>query len=332
MSIYDRDYFKQQDNPNFGRSPFNKGIRLNIGMTPVVKKLLIINIAVFIVMTIGEAMKLPFFSHFVVNKYGQVIGLAPSKFDEVFGLYNPYFFKKYFFWQLLTYQFLHGSFWHIFVNMFTLYMIGKAVERQIGSKAFLRLYLLGGIFAGLINLLSNMLADVPTVGASGSICAIVAAFGLMNPNTPLTVLILFFPITMRAKTMVIGFAVITALFAIIGRGNIAHLAHLGGLVFGWMYVYNIWGVHKLINSGGEYVSRGSAPFDWKNWLKNLKRKFGKKPKLYKGEKFEDATYTNVNFEKDESEINRVLDKMSKKGVHSLTDEEWKILDKYKRGK
>ncbi len=332
MSIYDRDYFKQQYNSDFGHSPYNRTIRMNIGITPVVKSLLIINITVFILMFLGESTGLPFFSHLVVNKYNQVIGLVPSQFEKVFGLFNPYFFKKYFFWQLLTYQFVHGGFWHIFVNMFTLYFIGKAVENQIGSKAFLRLYLLGGIFAGLINLLSNLLANVPTVGASGSICAIVAAFGLMNPNTPLTVFIFIFPITMRARTMVIAFAVITALFALIGGGNIAHLAHLGGLVFGWMYVYNIWGMHRLINSGGQYVSRGSAPFDWKSWLQNFKRKFGKKPKLYKGQVFEDATYTDVDFKKNESEINRILDKMSKNGIHSLTDEEWKILDKYKKGK
>ncbi len=332
MSIYDRDYFKQQGNPNFGQSPFNKGIRLNIGMTPVVKKLIIINIAVFVAMFLGKGMWPSFFSHFVVDKFGYVIGNAPSQFDKVFGLYNPYFFKKYFVWQLLTYQFVHGGFWHILFNMFTLYMIGKAVERQIGSKAFLKLYLLGGVFAGVINLMSNVLSDVPTVGASGAVCAIVAAFGLMNPNTPLTVLILFFPITMRARTFVVGFAIITVLFALAGGGNIAHLAHLGGLVFGWMYVYNILGVHKLINSGGQYVSHGTAPFNWKNWVEKFKRKFTKGPRLYKGQAFEEANFTDANYKKNESEIDKILDKMSKNGIHSLSDKEWKILDKYKRNK
>jgi len=332
MSIYDRDYFKQQGNPKFGQSPFNRGIRLNIEMTPVVKKLIIINIAVFVAMFFGESFFPSLFSHLVRDKLGYVIGTTPSQFDKIFGLYNPYFFNKFFFWQLLTYQFVHGGFWHILFNMFTLYMIGKAVERQIGSRAFLKLYLLGGVFAGVINLMSNVLSDVPTVGASGAVCAIVAAFGLMNPNTPLTVLILFFPITMRARTFVVGFAIITVLFALAGGGNIAHIAHLGGLVFGWMYVYNILGVHKIINSGGEYVSHGTAPFNWKNWVEKFKRKFTKGPRLYKGQAFEEASFTDANYKKDETEIDKILDKMSKNGIHSLSDKEWKILDKYKRNK
>ncbi len=332
MSIYERDYFKQQENPNFGSSPFNRGIRLNIGITPVVKKLIIINVAIFVAMIFGRGIFPSLFSDLVINQYGQVIGREASNFNKIFGLYNPYFFDKFYFWQLITSQFIHGGFFHILFNMFTLFMIGKAVEQQIGSKAFLKLYLFGGVFAGVINLLLSRYSAGPTVGASGAICAIVAAFGLMNPKTPLTVLILIFPITMRARTFVLGFAVITALFALKSGGNIAHLAHLGGLVFGWMYVYNILNIHKLINSGGQYVSHGTAPFDWKNWVKKFKQKFAKGPKLYKGQAFEDANFTDANYKKNESEIDKILDKMSKNGIHSLSDKEWKILDKYKRNK
>jgi len=161
MSIHDRDYYKQETNPNWGQSPHGQTFQMGQGMPPVIKWLLIINIAVFVISAMLGKMGMPFFVHeFARNAAGQLVRL-PSSFELWFGLYNPNFIGKFAFWQLITYQFLHGSLLHIFFNMFSLYMIGRFVERQIGSIPFLKLYLIGGIFAGMINVLMNMYSGLP---------------------------------------------------------------------------------------------------------------------------------------------------------------------------
>ncbi len=331
MSIYDRDYYKQQTNPNWGQSPYGQSFQPSQGMPPVVKWLLIINIAVFVLTRLFANMGIPFFMNVGHNALGYIT-YKPSDFDLWFGLYNPNFIGHFAFWQLITYQFLHGSFMHILFNMFSLYMIGRFVERQIGSNAFLKLYLIGGVFAGMINVLTNMFSGLPTVGASGSICAIVAAFGLMNPNARIGFLVLFIPIFMRAKTFVYVFAIITIFMALGGRGNVAHMAHLGGLVFGWLYAYNKFGIGSMINGSGSTVSFATGGF-----FSDIKRKMGFGPQVYKGEEFEDASFREVNSHgnspgKWDSRIDDILDKMSRHGIHSLTDEEWELLDKHKKGK
>ncbi len=309
----------------------------DFAMPPVVKTLLIINIAVFVVMWLGESMRIPFFMHVIFDRMGRPVAPGPSQFDFWFGLFNPYLIGRFAFWQLITYQFVHGGFFHIFVNMFTLFMIGLLVERQIGSRAFLRLYLIGGIFAGLINVLANIFVNIPTVGASGAICAVVAAFGLMNPNARIGFLVLFIPVFVKARTFVIVYAVLTAFLALGSRDGIAHLAHLGGLVFGWMYVYNIWAVRKLIDGAHPSAGIGTGK-SWMNWLGAAWRRFaGRGPRMYKDEEFEDATYKEVRKPRPsgdagwDSRIDEILDKMSREGIHSLTSEEWEILDKYKKG-
>jgi len=337
MSIHDRDYYKQETNPNWGQSPFGQSFKPFQGIPPVVKWLLIINIAIYVITTLFLG-NVPFFSNVVRNSMGYVIGHKPSGFDLWFGLYNPNFIGRFAFWQLITYQFLHGSFMHILFNMFSLYMIGKFVERQIGSIAFLKLYLIGGVFAGVINVLISMHSNVPTVGASGSICAIVAAFGLMNPNARLGFLLLFIPIFMKAKTFVYVFAIITVFQALGSNSNIAHMAHLGGIIFGWMYAYNKFGIGNLINGRGSTVSFASGKLfsgmKRKGGLfSGMKRKMGFGPRIYKGEEFENASFKDVHPPGNwDSRIDDILDKMSRNGIHSLTDEEWELLDKHKKGK
>ena len=327
MSIYDRDYYRERYNPNWGQSPYGQSYQ-SPGTPPVVKWLLIINIAVFVISHLLR--NAPFFSNIGITPLGTYY-YKPSDFELWFGLYNPNLIGHFAFWQLITYQFLHGGFFHIFFNMFSLYMIGRYLERQIGSIPFLKLYLLGGIFAGLFNVLANIFSGVPTVGASGAICAVVAAFGLLNPNARMGMLILFIPIFMRAKTFVYFFAIITIILALGSSGNIAHMAHLGGLVFGWMYAYNKWGVGRLINGGDAQVN--FATLSSGSFSSKLKNVFGFGPKIYKGEEFEDAHFEDVNPQQSwDARIDEILDKMSKHGIHSLTDEEWEILEKHKKGR
>lgn len=156
-------------------------------------------------------------------------------------------------WQLVTYMFMHAGFAHIFFNMFALWMFGRTIEQQIGSRNFLLFYLICGIGAGLIQLGVNWiefssainageilkargLADVFTVGASGAVFGILLAFGLLNPNV--TLILLFPPIPIKAKWFVIIYGLLELYAGVRGTGGgIAHFAHLGGMLWGFLLLY-----------------------------------------------------------------------------------------------
>ena len=144
-------------------------------------------------------------------------------------------------WELLTYQFLHGSFGHILFNCLTLYMFGRVVESELGLKRYVPLYLASGIFGGLLHIFAAFVwpayFNIPVVGASAGIFGVVAAFAMLFPDQPLYFL---FVIKMRAHTLLWIELVITALgiaFPASGLmvslfGNTAHTAHLGGILAG----------------------------------------------------------------------------------------------------
>ena len=155
-------------------------------------------------------------------------------------------------WQILTHMFMHGGFWHIFFNMYTLFIFGLVLERAIGSKKFLVFYFLTGLGAVALHTLVQYLeihglggaAEVnaealariiytPTVGASGAIYGILIGYAMMYPDSVLT--LIFPPISLKAKWFVIIFAVIELLFGVTGSmDSVAHFAHLGGMLFGWL--------------------------------------------------------------------------------------------------
>ena len=144
-------------------------------------------------------------------------------------------------WQLLTYGFLHGSFTHLLFNMFALFMFGASLEQTWGEKRFLTYYLVCVIGAGLCQVLVGWWTvsqggDVyPTVGASGGIYGLLLAYGLLFPNQQ--VMLLFPPIPMKARTFVILFGVIELLSGLNGwQPGVAHFAHLGGMLFGWLLI------------------------------------------------------------------------------------------------
>ncbi len=143
--------------------------------------------------------------------------------------------------QLITYMFLHDvhGIEHIFFNMFAVYMFGRTIETIWGGKQYLFFYLITGIGAGLVQevvwyfTLNPMYYDIAlTVGASGAVFGILLAFGMMFPNAPLY--IIFFPIPIKAKYMVIGYGLIELFLGVSNRSgdNVAHFAHLGGMLFG----------------------------------------------------------------------------------------------------
>ncbi|MGM9762527.1 MAG: rhomboid family intramembrane serine protease [Candidatus Cryptobacteroides sp.] len=176
---------------------------------------------------------------------------------EKFSLFYPTspFFK---WWQPFTHLFMHGGFWHLFFNMFTLYMFGSALERQWGVKKFLLFYFVAGFGAALthmavqfvqVQLFMAQIADgsmqavqslhilkmTPTVGASGAIYGCLLAFAMLYPDAKMG--LVFPPVVLKAKWMVLVFVVIELGTGLTGvGGNIAHFAHLGGMLFGWFLI------------------------------------------------------------------------------------------------
>ncbi len=143
-------------------------------------------------------------------------------------------------WQLLTYGFLHGGFEHIFFNMWGLWMFGSELERVWGRQRFLQFYLASVVAAGLMQLLVDMLLNspFPTLGASGGIYGLLMAYGMLFPNRQIMLLIP--PIPMKARTFVFVFGAIELFMGVIyTHSGVAHFAHLGGMLGGWL-VLRYW--------------------------------------------------------------------------------------------
>jgi len=154
-----------------------------------------------------------------------------------------------YFWQLLTYQFMHGGWLHLLLNCWALFVFGRGVEWAVGIPRFLILYFSGGIIGGLFQMAAAFIWPLyfggATVGASAGIIGVVAAFAMLFPNQRLVMLLLYvIPINMRSKTLLWVLLIITALgisfphsrglMAILG-GNVAHFAHFGGILTGMAF-------------------------------------------------------------------------------------------------
>lgn len=176
---------------------------------------------------------------------------------ETFALFYPT--SRYFhWWQIVTHMFMHGGFWHIFFNMYTLLIFGSVVENILGQKKFLLFYFLCGFGAVALHLgveylqmqsflpgaavgnavaLQNIseIKLTPTVGASGAIYGVLIGYAMLFPESKMT--LLFPPVTLSAKWMVVVFAVIELLTGVTGTvAGVAHFAHLGGMLFGYLMI------------------------------------------------------------------------------------------------
>lgn len=259
----------------------------------VVKHLLIINV-------------LMYFAYYVLLKQG-IINL--NYYLGIWSLSTGLFRI----WQPLTYMFMHGSFDHLFFNMFSLWMFGSALENFWGSKRFLFYYLVCGIGAGLLNML------VPgahvSVGASGAVYALLLAFGMMWPNN---YIYLYFLVPIRTKWFIVGMIVIE-LFEGIFRSTdgIAHFAHLGGMLIGFLIIL-YWKRH-----GGM-----TGDFSIKNWFNSLKnrKKYTRYEEVYDKVPRSDEEYNYQKAQK-ERDIDAILDKVAKSGYESLSKEEKDFLFK-----
>lgn len=210
---------------NNGYDMRSRGFMSNI--PPVTKNLIIINVLMFIATLINQ--------DFMVSNFALFYPKSP-------------FFRP---WQIITHMFMHGGFWHIFFNMYSLLIFGMVVERAIGSKKFLIFYFITGLGAVALHLgveylqaqaylASNYanytaLLGTPTLGASGAIYGVLIAFAMLYPNATLT--LLFPPIPLKAKWWVLIFAAIELVTGVTGTvAGVAHFAHLGGMLFGFLLI------------------------------------------------------------------------------------------------
>ena len=181
---------------------------------PVVKNLIIINVLVYMATAL-----LPVGNE-IIRFCALWFGASP------FGEFHSY--------QFVTYMFLHASVEHIFFNMFALWMFGRTLEYELGSKRFLIYYMVCGVGAALIQLATAYLTGempIQLVGASGAVMGLLLAFGVMHPNA--VIMLLIPPIPMTAKWFVVIYGVIEMFLGWTGfGGNVAHFAHVGGMLWG----------------------------------------------------------------------------------------------------
>ena len=189
-------------------------------MTPAVRMLLWTNVGIFLLTT-----------------------LVPPAFywaTSLFGLTPQLVLTRLWLWQPVTYMFLHGGIGHILLNMLVLWMFGTQLERIWGSRFFLRYYLITGVGAGIATIGAGLLPAAfaeptyagVTIGASGAIYGLLVAFALYYPNAPVLMFFLF-PVPARYFVMIIG---AIAFLSVPRGGGVAHIAHLGGLVVGYLYL------------------------------------------------------------------------------------------------
>ena len=195
-------------------------------------------------------------ANFVIFLFAGMFQRSGVDWNALFGLHY-YTAASFHWWQPLTYMFMHANFSHIFFNMFAVWMFAPMIEQQWGARRFAIYYLVCGLGAAFVQevvwsmMLMNMSASydtaalahiayfLNTVGASGAVFGILFAFGWLYPDVPM--FLLFIPIPIRARTFVIIYALIE-LFAGLGSvaglsaDHVAHFAHLGGLLFGWLLV------------------------------------------------------------------------------------------------
>lgn len=291
----------------------------------ITKNLLIINV-------------LAFFATWVFEKQGLDL-------TATFGLHF-FMAKDFSFYQLVTYLFMHGSFMHLFFNMFAVWMFGTVMERVWGPKRFLIYYLVCGIGAGIIqegvqyiNYANENLAAYDfvmtssgritteaylnlwtTVGASGAVYAILLAFGMTFPNERM--FIIPFPFPIKAKWLIGGYIVIEVWSALNTLGDgIAHMAHLGGMLFGFLLI-RYWRKHPNI----EQRFNGQNGF-----FQQMKKQYeNKRRNTFHYQPSTETPRWEEHKEKEEdsarqAEIDAILDKIRKSGYDSLTKEEKKKL-------
>ncbi|MDX1647569.1 MAG: rhomboid family intramembrane serine protease [Longimicrobiales bacterium] len=263
---------------------------LGLTPTPMVKRLLIANAVVFLVgLGIGQ--------QFMVRWFG----FHPTEI-----IFYP--------WGPVTYMFVHGGFGHIFFNMLMLFFFGPPLEAKWGEREFLKYYVICGLGGAA---LSYLFLPSSIIGASGALYGVMLAFAMNWPNAPIYVFGIF---PVMAKYLV-GFMALVALISASGStaggGGVAHLAHLGGLVAGFVYLKADWRTGKAIDDIKKAAKKrrmAIVPGDDGDGDGSGRR--SRRPPR------EDAALYD--------KVDAVLDKISAEGMSALTEEELRLLDEVSR--
>ena len=295
------------DRGNFYRPSMFGGFQF---FPPVIKWLLITNAVAFFILSYVGSMTLN--GYLLGNLLTQYFALLPYDYG-----FLP--------WQLVTYQFMHADFWHLFYNMFGLWMFGMEVEHVWGSKRFLAFYLTCGIVAGVTQLVLSPILEqgsvvtsygqvIPTVGASGAVYGVLVAFAMMFPDR---YIFIYFLLPIKAKYLVFGM-IILGIMSVGNHTAIANLAHLGGAAAGYAYVLILarrYPFQRLIEQLG--------------WLINKERFKRREPQH---EETVEAKVYDIGEQRPKTEqelyqikIDEILDKIGRGGYQSLTEDEKKIL-------
>jgi len=277
----------------------------------VLANLIIVNVAVWLLVQVFRII------FFLYNQPDA--DLATTSIIRIFGVpaFIPSLFNKP--WSVVTYMFLHVDIWHILFNMLWLYWFGKIFQEYLGSKKLLTVYILGGISGALVYILAfnvfpvfaTSLPQSYALGASASVMAIVTAISFKVPEYTIT--LLFFG---RIRILVLAIALFIFDFFMIPAGNAGgHIAHIGGAIFGFLYIQiiskNLW--------SGLKVNRVK-----KNYFYKKNRSSGMSDNDPRP--LSDDEYNRQKVEK-ERLMDSILDKISKGGYDSLTRDEKEFLFK-----
>ena len=248
-------------------------------MTPLVQRLLILNVVMLFVTEVSPDVK-------------HIFGFVPALVA-----FRP--------WTLLTYMFLHDGFMHLLFNMIGLYFFGPRLEDRMGSRQFLWLYLLSGVVGGVLSFLTPW---VLIVGSSGAVFGVLMGFALYWPRQ---VIYLFGVVPVEARVLVAVLTVVSLYLGWMGGGTVAHFAHLGGFLGGFLYL--------------KWWERNSPAAKFKARAKpNTKKVSGSSADVAKWQRIRRENMHPVNRE----ELDRILGKISSNGVSSLTAEEREFLERF----
>jgi membrane associated rhomboid family serine protease len=284
--------FAQRTYGGYGGGSFGG---LSMGMTPMVKRLLVANVAVFLVTLVW----------------------APAL--DLLALHPPRLLTRP--WGVVTYMFVHGSFWHLAINMLVLFFFGTPLEGRWGGREFLRYYLVAGLGGAVLSILF-MPASV--IGASGATYGLMLAFAMNWPNAPIHIYGIF---PVKAKWLVGFLFVLSLLEGVSGSGGgIAHFAHLGGIVAGFLYLKADWRPATLLGRrpGTPVATRRS------NERKGKVSVSAKKEPAARSRRSTSSPVDETDERRMLDEVDRVLDKISEQGIASLTSAERKLLDEVSR--
>ena len=288
-------------------------------MTPSVKVILIINV-VFYVLTYWIT---PFFA---------LDGHTDWFLN--FNALHPIGYGGFAIYQYITYMFMHGGWWHLFFNMWSLMIFGNAVEQQVGTRRFWFYYLTCGIGSALVNQFITYLGIIPPsqlVGASGAIYGVMAAAAFFFPNARLFIIPI--PVPIKLKYLVGFYTLVEMYLGITSIDGVAHFAHLGGILVGAIILF-VWHMQQKnqTQQGGGYYRNATSSYNSSHYDKEeglwdkLKKGFGGKrtPKMrvtnVRETNYADHEYNRKKVQ-DNEEIDRILDKIRKNGYQNLSDSE-----------